>query len=250
MWTDVIDLRDFYAGSMGQVARRFIRRQLRSMWPDVSGQSVLGIGYPTPYLTSFRGEATRVIAAMPARQGVLHWPDDEAGGLTTLVDETDLPFDDLSMDKIILVHSLECTEQVRPLLREVWRVLSASGRLIVIVPNRRGLWARFERTPFGHGQPYSSRQLSLLLRDLLFIPVETRRMLYMPPGRSRMVLSSAPAIETLGSRFFKTFGGVVMTEATKQIYAAHASIQYQRRKSYLVPNTKPELSSRNDINES
>ena len=185
MWTDAVDLRDFYATSLGQVACRMIRRRVRDLWPDVSGHNLLGLGYTTPYLTGFRNEAARVIAAMPAAQGVLHWPTDEPGR-TTLSGELELPFDDFSMDRVLFVHALESAEQVRPMLREVWRVLAGSGRLIIIVPNRRGIWARFERTPFGHGQPYTIGQLSRLLRDNLFTPVQSSTALYIPPVRSRM----------------------------------------------------------------
>lgn len=232
MWTDAIDLRDFYSSGLGQMARRMIRRRLRALWPDVSGHIVLGLGYATPYLTSFRGEASRVLAAMPAAQGVLHWPNDEAG-LTTLVDELELPFDDLSMDRVLLVHALESAEQVRPLLREVWRVLAGSGRLIVVVPNRRGVWARFERTPFGRGLPYSTGQVSRLLRDNLFTPVESSTALCIPPVRSAVLLSSAPAWERLGGRLLSTFAGVVVIQAVKQIYAGQPEAKTARRRTYL-----------------
>lgn len=241
MWTDVVDLRDFYSSSMGQVARRMIRRRLRELWPDVTGQSVLGLGYAAPYLNIFRGDAERVLAAMPAAQGVLHWPPEEPG-LTALVDELDLPFPDLSMDRVLLVHAMECTDQVRPLLREIWRVLSGSGRLVVVTPNRRGLWAQFERTPLGHGQPYSSTQLSRVLRDNLFTPIETHPALFVPPVHSRMILSSAPTWEQLGRRAFKTFSGVIMTEAVKQIYATGATPLKKRRRQYLpVPEQTPRI---------
>ncbi|MDA1089847.1 MAG: methyltransferase domain-containing protein [Proteobacteria bacterium] len=241
MWTDVVDLRDFYLSTMGQVARRMIRRRLRELWPDVSGQNVLGIGYATPYLNSFRGEAERVLAAMPAGQGVLHWPPDEPG-LTTLIDELELPFPDLSMDRVVLIHALECAEQVRPLMREVWRVLSASGRLLVVVPNRRGIWARLERTPFGHGLPYTPGQLSRVLRDNLFTPIESHPALFVPPVHSRMVLSSAPAWEQIGRRTVTTFSGVVITEAVKQIYAAQATPSANRRRRYLaMPERTPRV---------
>ncbi len=233
MWMDVVDLRDFYAGDLGRVTRRMIRRKLRAIWPDVAGQSVLGFGYAGPYLQSFHGEAGRIISAMPAGQGILHWPD-EAPNLTCLVDEFELPFDDLSMDRVILVHALECAEQVRPLMREIWRILAGSGRLLVITPNRRGLWARFERTPFGHGQPYSSRQLSRLMRDTMFTPVETHRALYVPPVRSRMMLSAAPALENLGARFFTTFAGVIVMEAVKQIYAGQPLAEARQSRSVLA----------------
>ncbi len=239
MWTDVVDLRDFYASTLGQVARRMIRRRLRELWPDVTGQNVLGVGYTTPYLNSFRGEAGRVLAAMPAAQGVLHWPPEDLG-LTALVDELELPFPDLSMDRVLLVHALECAAETRPLMREVWRVLSGSGRLVVVVPNRSGIWARFERTPFGHGLPHTPGQLSRVLRDNLFTPIESHRALFVPPVHSRMILSSAPAWEQIGERAFKTFSGVVMTEAVKQIYAAGAEPSRKRRRRYLpVPEQTP-----------
>ena len=232
MWMDAIDLRDFYATSLGQMARSVIRRRIRAIWPDVRGLNVLGFGYATPYLNPFRGEAARVVALMPASQGVLHWPP-EGGGLTTLVEESELPFPDLSVDRVLLVHALECAEQVRPMMREIWRVLAGGGRLLVVVPNRTGIWARFERTPFGHGRPYSPGQLSRLLRETLFTSVQSQAALFVPPVRSRMVLSSAGALEKVGERGFSTFAGVIMGEAMKQIYATQAEAKVQRRRDYL-----------------
>lgn len=219
MWTDAVDLRDYYATPIGSVTRRLIGQHIRSVWPDTTGLRMLGIGYPTPYLASYRGQAERVIAAMPASQGVLHWPV-EGPGLTCLTDEAELPIDDLSVDRVLLVHALEFAEQVRPMMREIWRVLGGSGRLLIVVPNRRGLWARFERTPFGQGRPYSAGQINRLLRDTMFAPLSTRGALYLPPSRSRMLLSSARAWENIGRRCFGAVGGIVSVEAEKQIYAA------------------------------
>ena len=56
------------------------------------------------------------------------------------------------------------------MLAEVWRVLTPGGRLLVVVPNRAGLWARMENTPFGYGRPFSRKQLSRLMRDMQFSP--------------------------------------------------------------------------------
>ncbi len=232
MWIDVVDLRDFYASALGQAARRMIRYKLRSHWPNTRGQRVLGLGYAAPYLDGFRDEAERVICAMPARQGVLRWPA-QGGSQATLVDELVLPFPDLSMDRVILVHALECADQVAPLMREIWRVMADSGRLLVVVPNRSGLWARFERTPFGHGRPYSPGQLSKLLRETMFTPVATDRALYMPPFRTAMLVRSAPAWERAGQRFLQSFAGVVVMEAIKQIYAATPAAE-PRRRHYLT----------------
>ena len=96
MWTDVVDLHEFYRSRLGQVARRLIRERIRLMWPDVRGMSVLGLGYATPYLRPFLDEAERVTSLAPAQQGVMPWPSGEPG-LVTLADETELPFADLSV---------------------------------------------------------------------------------------------------------------------------------------------------------
>lgn len=234
MAQDIVDLREFYASPTGQVAARMIRRRIRAVWPDAKGLSVLGLGYATPYLGAFRGAAERVLAAMPAAQGVLPWPS-TGPCLTALADEAELPFPDLSMDRVLVVHALETTEQVRPMMREIWRVMSGSGRLLVVVPNRRGIWARLDRTPFGHGQPYSAGQLSNLLRETMFTPVGSYKALFVPPARLRMILASAPAWEQLGMRGLVPFAGAVMIEATKQIYAGHAVEEKKKRQRAYLP---------------
>lgn len=233
MWSDVIDLRDFYDTSLGQMARRMIRRQIRLIWPDSHAMRVLGLGFATPYLRPFREETERVIAVMPSSQGVLPWPP-EGPGLTCLAEETELPLPDRSIDRVVLVHALESTEQVGATLREIWRILADSGRLLVITPNRRGIWARLERTPFGQGRPYTPSQLTRLLRDNMYTPLQTASALYMPPFKSRFILRSAPAWEQLGGRWFQTFAGVLLVEAAKQIYAGSAvRDRPQKGRAYL-----------------
>jgi SAM-dependent methyltransferase len=216
---DVIDLREFYASALGQTARRILRGRMRAIWPSLKGQRVLGLGYAAPYLGLFRDEAERVAAAMPAHQGVVRWPV-SGPSLVTLAEETELPFPDAMFDRLLMVHSLENAENARALLREAWRVLTASGRLLIVAPNRRGLWARFEHTPFGQGHPYTPRQLSRLMRDNLFSPTESSAALYLPPSQRRTVLRAANAFENAGRRFWPHFSGVVLLEAEKQIYVA------------------------------
>ena len=221
MHPDVTDLRRFYATGLGAVARQGIGPRLREAWPDTRAMRVLGLGFAVPYLDPFRGEAERVLAVMPSAQGVIHWPT-EGGGQVALAHETELPFPDESIDRVLLVHVLENTEFVRQMLREVWRIMPSSGRLIAVVPNRRGIWARLERTPFGHGHPFSPPQLVRLLRENMFSPIATRPCLFMPPMTSRIMLRSAPALENAG-RHGIGVGGVLVAEAAKQIYAISAA---------------------------
>lgn len=219
MHMDVIDLRDFYGRPLGRVAQHHIARRVEEIWPDVRGLNLLGLGFATPYLAPFLGTAQRVIGLMPARQGVMQWPAD-ARCLTGLVDERELPLPDESMDRVLLVHGLEASESMRVLLRQIWRVLAPGGRVMIVVPNRRGLWARREATPFGHGQPFSRSQITQLLRESMFSPSCWEAALFVPPFDWRPLLRSAAAWERMGHMLWPRFSGVILVEATKQIYAA------------------------------
>src|SRR3979409_2257995 len=179
---DVIDLRDFYSKRLGIVARQLINRGIRARWPNADGQRVLGIGYPTPYLGLFREDSERCIAFMPAAQGVLKWPTARPA-LATLVDEFSMPRPAAAVDRILLVHALEMSDDPEGLLREVWRVLAPSGRVMAIIPNRRGGGTRTDNTPFGHGRPYSRSQITQLLRQTWFTPTAWSEALFMPPVR-------------------------------------------------------------------
>lgn len=246
MHSDVLDLREFYNTAMGHVARRMIRRRLRELWPNVNGQVILGLGYATPYLRPFREEADRVMALMPAAQGAIFWPR-EGPGLVALADEAELPLPDMSVDLVLVVHGLEGTQQLRPMMREIWRVMAGGGRLVTVVPNRRGLWARADWTPFGHGFPYSSSQLKQLLRESMFVPERSAHALFIPPLRSRFSLAWAPAWEEIGARWFKAFCGVTIMESTKQVHASVARRVRPSPRRVVVPIPDQPIHARKDI---
>ncbi len=234
---DVVDLRNFYAQRLGIVARRFISRGIRGRWDDTTALRVLGIGYATPYLGLFREEAERCLALMPAPQGVVRWPSSKPA-LAALVEEDDLPLTDAAVDRVLLVHALENSTDPVGLLREVWRVLAGGGRLLAVVPNRRGLWARMDTTPFGHGWPYSRSQITHLLRETWFTPTGWDEALYVPPIARGWFLRSAVAWERAGSTISAPFAGVHIVEATKQVYRA---IPARRERRRFVPVLQPVL---------
>lgn len=234
MFTDVAELREFYTGALGRLARRQVRRQVRALWPDVRGQRVLALGYATPLLRPLMDEAERVLALMPARQGVISWPK-EGPNRTALVDETALPLPDASMDRVLLVHAVECAADPDLLLEEAWRVLVGNGRLMVIVPNRSGLWAQSDATPFGHGAAFSARQLKTLLKEHQFIPERNTRALFTPPSGAAFWLRTAPLWERLGQQWCGALAGVHIVEASKQLYAPTGS----RARTMLLPVVRP-----------
>jgi SAM-dependent methyltransferase len=224
---------DFYATSRGIVAARVLRQHLAQLWPDLTGQSVLGVGYTAPYLRLWREQATRCIALTPAQVGVARWPAG-APNLSCTAEENALPFPDLFFDRILLVHGLEAAENARGLLREIWRVLRDDGVLLVVAPNRRGLWAHVETTPFGHGQPYSAGQIGRLLANSLFRVERRDTALHVPPTSIRLVLRSAPLLERAGRRMLPRFAGVTITEAVKDVYAAVPANAVPRRRLVLA----------------
>lgn len=210
-------LNGFYESPRGQVARLLIAHRLRACWTNLSSRRLLGFGYATPFLRPYLSEAERVVAVMPAAQGVVPWPPD-GKCLSTLVEDQDLPFPDASFDCVLVVHGLEVAEAQRPFMRELWRVLTPDGRLLIVTPNRTSLWAQVENSPFGHGQPYTRSQLKRLLEDSLFQVEAWDCALFMPPFGRRSLRTGA-AWDRIGRRFWPQFAGVHIVEATKSMYA-------------------------------
>jgi SAM-dependent methyltransferase len=238
---DVTDLRAFYASPLGDVARRLVSRVIDRFWEPVQGLRVLGLGYATPYLGALHPAAERTLAFMPAVQGVVNWP---ATGLSAsaLVDPLAMPLAESSVDRVLAVHALETVESPSELLHEVWRILTPGGRIIVVAPNRRGIWARLDATPFGHGQPFSRSQLKSLMRATQFSPEAWAETLYVPPLRSRALLSTAAAWERIGASFSLPFAGLHVVEATKQLYRPVA-VPKARRARRLSPVFVPQPAS-------
>ena len=237
MTLDVHELSAFYASPLGDASRRLIGRVLRARWDNCNGLALMGLGYCGPYLDRFRDEAQRTLALMPANQGVAPWPAAGRSAAAVVVDDM-LPLPDGCMDRALVAHSLETADQPGAVLEEVWRVLAPEGRAIIIAPSRRGVWARVDGTPFGHGQPFSRGQLRDLVRDASFSAVFWGEALYAPPFRRRLFLNWASAFERLGAVLGLPFAGVFIIEATKQLYRPVGVRRAVRR---VVPQLQPAL---------
>lgn len=238
MFLDVVDLRAFYGGRLGLVARRLIGERLKARWPSVAGESLAGIGYATPYLRQLGEGAERILALMPATQGVVNWPR-EGPNAAALVADDDLPLPDASIDRVLVVHSLEVAQNARDQLREIWRILAPGGRILIVVPNRSGIWARLESTPFGYGRPFGRTQLTVLLREAMFSPLGWTEALAVPPFRHRPWLRTGVAWERIGRVLWPAFAGVVIVEATKQLYQGVTT--RERATGRLKPAFRPAL---------
>lgn len=242
MYMDVTDLGEFYRSPMGSMVRRLLVHRLRARWRDVRGLSVMGLGYASPYLGAFAHEAQRLGALMPAAQGAHLWP---ANGpmRTVLVEDHALPLPDHSVDRLLAVHAIEMCDGARAVLREIWRVLTPEGRLLLIVPNRHGAWARRDTTPFGHGQPYSRGQIERLLTSAMFSIESCSFALVAPPIRSAMLWRNVTALERLGGRLALGFSGVILVEARKEVFGGLPKAETAAARSrfrILAPDPAPQ----------
>jgi SAM-dependent methyltransferase len=242
MFTSAYDFKAFYNTHAGRVVRRVIGSRIGLCWPDMQGLTVVGCGYAAPYMGLFRETAARRYLVMPAAHGAHHWPA-EKPNLVCLSEESELPFETNSVDRVLLVHSLEYSELVRDSLGEIWRILKSNGRLLVVAPNRLGMWARAEWSPFGHGRPFSHGQLCHQLRDCLFVQESAAAALYFPAMPSAFVLKAARIWEETGRRLYPALGGVHIIEASKQLYAPTGrgltSKVRIRGRGLLAPRPKP-----------
>ena len=215
MRRSIEDLRIFYGEPTGALARRLLARRLADAWGEAVGCDVLGLGYATPWLDAFVG-ARRLVAAMPGGQGVEPWPT-VGKNRSVLVEDRRLPFAAGSFDRILMVHALEEAEDAKALLLEAVRALSPAGRVILVAAARGGLWSRVEATPFGHGRPFTRRQLERLVRDVGLEPTAWSQTLYVPPWGPLLPL--ADGFEQVGRRVLPGAAGVILLEATRHAYA-------------------------------
>lgn len=215
MIPDSRDIAGFYRSPLGVLTAALLQRELGAIWPHMAELAVLGIGHVMPCLAQWRAQA-RCLAVTPAHMEAVSWPEG-APGLSCVAETDALPFADLSMDRILLVHGLEQAGHAQRLLREVWRVLKDDGRLLIVVPNRRGLWAYVETTPFGHGQPYSEGQLARLLTCLSFRVERQKTALYTPPFEAFAKPAMFRFLERCGPYIAPHFAGLVLAEASKMM---------------------------------
>jgi SAM-dependent methyltransferase len=236
MHLDVVDLRTFYYRTrLGRAAQKAIRSQLLELWPEASRQTVVGFGFAVPLLRPYLAEARRVTALMPGPQGVMPWP---AGmpNVSVLCDETLWPVQTGHVDKLVLMHGLETSENPAGVLAEAHRALGPGGKAVFIVPNRAGLWARRDGTPFGFGRPYSLGQLEAQLSRAGFTATRHAAALFQPPSDRRFWLKTGDLWEGVGRRVSGRYaGGVLFVEATKHVAAPSGGTPEAVRKPILKP---------------
>ena len=229
---DVVDLKEFYqsptASSVLPVFQKILGK-LRCSNKDNLG---LFVGFGVPYADKAKNE----FLLMPAHMGVLAWPDSKSNR-ALLSYEDEWPFVDHMFDEIVIVHGLEYAQNSGKIIEECYRCLRPEGRLVVVVPNRRSIWVRSDKTPLGFGQPYTLTQLSIILKKYDFISVDVARGLYSFPSKRFLSNIWSVLFELIASRTLQKFSGLVGVVAIKRVYAG---IPMRRSKELcIVAETAP-----------
>lgn len=221
MRPSVVQLRQFYSSRLGRAVKKRLRERVLAHWPDIGSDAVLGIGYAPPVLRPLDRHASgRVLALMPADQGAVYWPV-HTDNRSILGDELMPPIAPNMLQRAIMMHVLEFFHQPEDLLRVYWEILAPGGRLLIIVPNRRGLWSRLGQTPFARGTPYALAELKELVAAAHFTLRDATTLLY--------ARRASPLLEWLGRTLLPGWGGVILLEAEKQIYASVGNAVHARK---------------------
>lgn len=240
---DVTDYKKFYATALGRQVRHAITRRIESFWPDLAGDTLIGLGYSVPYLKPYlRQKNGEIISFMMAEQGAVYWPRNREN-LCSLVDAEHLPLRDAQINRVLVAHALEYSEYPLEVLQEIWRVLTPGGRAILMVPNRKSWWSHSEKSVFSHGYPYRIGQLRNLVDEVGFTEVQTAGALYFPPLEWKLLYRMMPLLEYASNLLRAHLGGVIIMHVEKQLYAsAKEAKKPALLKGVYAPSGKPALS--------
>lgn len=245
MYCSVDDLTEFYKTEIGSIVQNILGRQIAEIWPDLKGLRVLGCGYACPYLHGIQSQnPERVLAMMPDSQGAIAWPL-ECKNLVLKCSEEALPIENASIDRILLVHHLEYSQNIESAVSEIWRILKPNGRALVVAPNRLGAWVHADWSPLGQGRPFTQGQLAQFLTKQQFLIENSNKCLFVPPmPDSPIMMKSANVIERLGASFLPFVAGLHIVEVSKQIYAnvdktGGGSAVLSKTKEILAGKTRP-----------
>lgn len=225
----------FYATPLGRAALRLMSQRLMRLWSGLAQEDLLVLG-TVPAGLELDWASCRRVADVDIHTHRPFPVDRRGRGNTRLpARSTRLPFADQTFSRVLLVHAIEESRDAHTLLREAWRVAAPEARMVVVASNRRGLWSRAERTPFGQGRPFTRRQLSELLGAAMFETTAWSHALYVPPVNLRLVAASAGAWERAGETLWPALGGVVLVEGVKRLTVPPGALEPARARLVKRP---------------
>ena len=207
-------LDEWLAGPFGRLLIDAERRQLSASLEDVFGTHFVQIGHwgpPDAFLPLAR-TPRRGLVAEPGARG------DCVSHATSLALQT------LSVDAILLPHTLEFEPEPHEVLREVERVLVGEGHVLILGFEPGGPWAirhYLSRRGFPPGliKMMSRGRLRDWLRLLGFEVIEIRRFVHVLPIDSLTSGAVGRGMERFGRHLDGRLGSAYLLKARKRVYS-------------------------------
>lgn len=214
MTTQISFIDRYYHSPTGRLVAQMVRGKLQDAIGSFDQSEMIGFGYPYMCLPNH----VSMPVLIPEEMGALA-AFDQTGVMSVCASSATWPFESESADCIIMTHGLEFAHDPAACLTEACRVLKGAGRLVLMVPHRRSLWVRAETSPLGHGRPFSKSQLAMLVQQAGFEVMKVERHLHTPPIGLSFGYGVAQILNKIGKQGWGMFGGVIILEATKLVYA-------------------------------
>lgn len=206
-----VPIDDWLHSSRGEALRAAETLLLREALEDCFGWEMLQIGL-------WGGERELIAGGRTRRQTVISGT--HSRGADVVARLTQLPVASDSVDAVLLPHTLEFETDPYAVLREVDRVLTGEGKLLVLGFHPWSLWGLRAKATRGGWPPQLRRLLSeRRLRDWLVLlgyeVTETRRYLYDAPWGE-----PALAARSLHRSWYNPLpAGAFLMKARKRVYA-------------------------------
>jgi len=211
----VLDLAHWLASPVGQYVMAWEAECFDHMVADVFGYHAVQVGMtPLDFLRNNRIPARFRCAATGLSE--------DMEGHVLAVPEA-LPFENSSVDLVLLPHVLEFSDNPHQVLREVERVLVPEGQVIISGFNPVSLWGarrlfkrRRHHFPW-RGQYLSVRRLKDWLKLLSFEARAGSFGVYVPPLGQEKWIERFRFMDRAGDRWWPVCGGVYMVQGIKRV---------------------------------
>lgn len=231
MSTAATTLADWFGTPLGQYVLAREQAYFDQTVADIFGFHALQVGLPRHrFLTQCR---------IPTRFTVDYDPPADV-----IADPHDLPFEENSVDLLVLPHALEFTDDPHLMLREAYRVVRPEGQIVIAGFNPFSLYGakRYfgrEQTPPWNGSFIGLYRVKDWLALLGFDVTGGRLDAYAPPFAREKWLHRFGFFESAGDRWWPIAGGIYFLRATKRVLGMRvitpAWQRRERREKALAP---------------
>ena len=219
MKKNIDNFKFFYLSFLGKTTSSILSKKISKLWTPFHKSRIAAIGFCSPFAHSINKRVQRLFFLIPSQFGEYHFNLKNKNS-TALINEYTLPIDDSSLDRLLVIHSLEYITDHKKFLREAWRTLDKNGEILIIVPNSFGLWRTHYKKNLLSLRTFSYFELNSLLLNNFFTPIDFEYSLFFPTINNKYFLNKINLFEYIGRKFFKFFSGVIIVRAKKNYSAA------------------------------